>query len=460
MLHQCEGSGEKASPSQDHNDSRPLKQGQGLKNLKDLSACPTCGKNHEGPCRYVSDTCYCCGGVGHIARHCPTPTNTKKKQKTSLNTKNDVTCFQCGNKGHYARKCPKPREGQFSQQEGVSPAQPQRQVTLQPKGQEQQEVLDSCIQDRACAMTAEDVDVSLSTVSGCLSICTGEELRMRRSGQYADSGVSAYVSAQMHHMSAQRMQHNSAMNNFRERPDALASEDEHHFLSSKTEGQWQWDRDGPKTSNSMSSLVYSEGQGGDPSRSYYHGERLDPKLALEKPVNRDPRSQSHEQDMEIGYEDNTSAHTFEGLEQKFLDEIMKLTKEQSDAEDAENARHREKINEINAQYQEKLTALRASHSTRRDEFLRRESQSRQLKYQQAEMRQYTNSMGQSLSDPQNYGVPVATAAAGEAHRAYASAQFDSYRERAQFLEAGRSHGFESRGSYPGGRVYNLGARRY
>ncbi|XP_042512227.1 uncharacterized protein LOC122087231 [Macadamia integrifolia] len=278
---------------------------------------------------------------------------------------------------------------------------------------------------------------------------------MRRSGQYADSGVDAYVSAQLHHMSAQRMQHNSAMNQFPGRPDALPSEEEHHYMSSKTEGQWQWDREAIKASNSMPSHLYSEGQGGDPSRSYYQGQRPDPKLGVEKQTIKDPRSQNHEQDMEIGYEDNnTFAQTFEGLEQKFLDEIMKLTKEQNDAEDAENARHREKISEINAQYQEKLTELRARHSTRRDEFLCRETQARQHQYQQAEMRSYADSMGRS--DPQNYGIP----AAAEAHRGYASGQFDSYRERAQFLGGGRSHGFESRGPYPGGRVYNTGSRYY
>lgn len=55
----------------------------------------------------------------------------------------------------------------------------------------------------------------------------------------------------------------------------------------------------------------------------------------------DLRSQPHEEDMDIGYEDNRVVQTFEGLEQRFLDDIMKLNKEQTDAEDAENARHRE-----------------------------------------------------------------------------------------------------------------------
>lgn len=102
------------------------------------------------------------------------------------------------------------------------------------------------------------------------------------------------------------------------------------------------------------------GQGGDRPRSYYQGQRSDPRMVLERQGNNDPRShpgdprmgsdrqgnndaRSHpgEEDMEIGYEDKPMLQTFEGLEQRFLDDIMKLAKEQTDAEDAENARHRE-----------------------------------------------------------------------------------------------------------------------
>lgn len=62
---------------------------------------------------------------------------------------------------------------------------------------------------------------------------------------------------------------------------------------------------------------------------------------LENRVNSDPRFQSQEQDMEIGYEDKPSPLTFEGLEQKFQAEILKLVKQQIDAEEAENVRHME-----------------------------------------------------------------------------------------------------------------------
>lgn len=68
---------------------------------------------------------------------------------------------------------------------------------------------------------------------------------------------------------------------------------------------------------------------------------LDPKLDSKKQEHKEARVQVHEEDMEIGYEDNPSPLSFEGLEHKFLDEITKLVKEQSDAEDVENTRHRE-----------------------------------------------------------------------------------------------------------------------
>ena len=45
--------------------------------------------------------------------------------------------------------------------------------------------------------------------------------------------------------------------------------------------------------------------------------------------------------MEIGYDDKPTTLTFGGLEQRFLDEIMKLACEQHEAEKAENTRHKE-----------------------------------------------------------------------------------------------------------------------
>ncbi|CAB4283087.1 unnamed protein product [Prunus armeniaca] len=205
--------------------------------------------------------------------------------------------------------------------------------------------------------------------------------------------------------------------------------------------------------------ISRSGQGGDTSRSYFQGQRPDPKLAMEKQNNNDSRSQSHNEDMDLGYEDKPSSQTFEELEQKFLDDIRKLTKEQNDAEDAENARHKEKIGAINAQYEEQLVALRARQASRRDELLRRESNARQHQYQQSVMDCYPNS-SMGPSELRGYGGVAASAAGGEGHRAYNTDQYESYRERARFLGGSRDHGFEPRGPYPGGRVYDTGSRYY
>ncbi|KAA8550137.1 hypothetical protein F0562_001847 [Nyssa sinensis] len=277
---------------------------------------------------------------------------------------------------------------------------------------------------------------------------------MRRQGDYGDSGGNAYVAAQVQHMSGQRMEHRSG--HYQARPEPLTSE-EHPYGNSKADGQWRWERDGSKVTNPRSSHWFNEGEGGDASRSYYQGQRPDPKMALEKRGSNDSRSQPHEEDMDIGYEDNLLSRTFEGLEQSFLDDITKLTKEQTDAEDAENTRHWERIKAIDAQYQEQLAALQAHHTGSKDEFLRRESHARQNQYQQVVMEQYRNS-GTGPSD--HHGYSAVTAPAGEPHRAHNTDHYDSYRERARFLGGTRDHGFERRGPFPGGRVYDTSSRHY
>lgn len=275
---------------------------------------------------------------------------------------------------------------------------------------------------------------------------------MRRQGQYADPGANTYGAGRMQHMPGQRMEQNSGP--FQGQLEAFTPEREQPYVTSKSERQWRWERDGSKVSNSMTPQMFNEGQGVDSSRSYFQGQRPDAKLALEKQNNSDPRSRPHEEDMDVGYENKPLSQTFEGLEQKFLDDIMKLAKEQSDAEDAENARHKEKIKAINAQYEGQLAALRARHASRRDEFLRKESHARQQQYQQAIMDHFPNS-GMGPGDPHGYGGTV-----GEAYRSYNSDHYDTYRERARFLVDPRDQGFEPRGPYPGGRVYDTGSRYY
>ncbi|KAK2971314.1 hypothetical protein RJ640_001340 [Escallonia rubra] len=192
---------------------------------------------------------------------------------------------------------------------------------------------------------------------------------------------------------------------------------------------------------------------GNAAQTRYQGRTLDAKVELEKQAKNDPRFQSYEEDMEVGYEDKPSVLTFEGLELKFQDEILKLVKEHSDAEDAETSRHREKIIEINTQYLEKLSLLRARQANRRDEYLCKETRVRLDQYQQAELRNHTAQTGPN--DLCGYGG----AAVSDRSRSYYD-QHDSHREPPPFLGRGRGLGSEGRVPYPQGRVYNNAGARY
>lgn len=85
---------------------------------------------------------------------------------------------------------------------------------------------------------------------------------------------------------------------------------------------------------------------------------------------------------ELAYDQQRLGQTIEEVELSFVQETMQLTKELNDAEDKENARHRESIRDIQEQYQQKMVTLRAQQGKRREEFLRQESQFRQQHYQQ------------------------------------------------------------------------------
>lgn len=268
------------------------------------------------------------------------------------------------------------------------------------------------------------------------------------------------VAAQLQHAEAQRVQRNAGIVNYPVRADSLQADEEHQFLSSKGERKWQWDRDGPKGSNVMSPTMYKEGQASDASRSSYQGQGPDLKLGLEAQGSKDTRAQAQQEDMEIGYEDNPLPQTFEALEQKFIQDIMKLTKEQYGAEDTENARHKERLSEINTQYQEKLVAIRARQATHREEFLRKESQSRHQQYQQANINSHQNSS--VPSDAHGFGSSAnAYTAISDAHRAYAAgSNFESYGDRSGFDEGPRGRGYESLNKYPSGRAYNSSGRYF
>ncbi|KAI8563337.1 hypothetical protein RHMOL_Rhmol03G0104300 [Rhododendron molle] len=278
---------------------------------------------------------------------------------------------------------------------------------------------------------------------------------MERQAPFAGPNIDPYALAQMHQMAMQRMQQN--------------------------------------------------GQGGNPAQSPYGGQMVDPKADSDKQTNKEPRPQAHEQDMDIGYEDKPSTPSFEGLEQSGLFQ---------------------RIIEINAQYQEKLSSLRAQQAKRREEFLLKEAQARLHQYKQAASNHYPanaspidprsygpknvspiDSRGHGPTnassidprgpldprgcgpttaspidphgygptnggpiDPRGYGLTNAGpidprgyggAAAAEAHRAYATGQFESSRERRPFTGGGRNLVPEARVPIPEGRVYNnMSARNH
>ncbi|KAL2903664.1 Ninein [Bienertia sinuspersici] len=176
------------------------------------------------------------------------------------------------------------------------------------------------------------------------------------------------------------------------------------------------------------------------------------------------RVHPQEQDMEVGYEDSPTPQTLERLEQKFHNDIMKLFKEMDDAEDAENTRHKEKIAEINSQYQERLSALRARHASRREEFLQRESQTRLQTYQHAGMSPYRNNSGPSDMNQGHHGFGAPDMIHGGPRQEFGGpgggVPFDSYRQRRESFGRGRMQGGDIRVPTPGGRVYNTGPHYY
>jgi hypothetical protein len=90
---------------------------------------------------------------------------------------------------------------------------------------------------------------------------------------------------------------------------------------------------------------YDAAQGNNAIQSYIPDDSIDAKVSQQNQFNQET-DEAHEEDMEIGYDDKPPTPTYEGLEQRFIDEIMKLVGERSDKENAEFARH----NEVSIQY--------------------------------------------------------------------------------------------------------------
>lgn len=80
---------------------------------------------------------------------------------------------------------------------------------------------------------------------------------MRRQGQYADPGANTYGAGRMQHMPGQRMEQNSGP--FQGQLEAFTPEREQPYVTSKSERQWRWERDGSKVSHSMTPQMFNEG---------------------------------------------------------------------------------------------------------------------------------------------------------------------------------------------------------
>jgi hypothetical protein len=83
------------------------------------------------------------------------------------------------------------------------------------------------------------------------------------------------------------------------------------------------------------------GQGAEGTRPFYDGQKSDLKVGQEKQPRKELRDQPRTDKFEARHEDYNLPSTFEGLEQNFREDIVVLSKELHDAEDAENTRHRE-----------------------------------------------------------------------------------------------------------------------
>lgn len=258
----------------------------------------------------------------------------------------------------------------------------------------------------------------------------------------------------------------SSVGNKAARGGYAASEPPLHMQQDKSDHHsghhhWRWERDGSSIQSPMSPHMFNEGsvtgttgQGSEASRSYHQEHRLDPRITQKEQGSNDA---SRGEIMGFWNERDPTSQTFDGIEKKFLDDIMKLSKEQNDLEDAEIARHRERINAINSNYQEQLVALRARHATHRDELLQSESHSRRQQYQQATADHFRGDK-YGRSDPQGYSDMSATPT--DPHRSYPGDDYHAYRDRHRFLGSARNHELESRGQYPGSHMHDTGARYY
>uniref|UniRef100_A0A7N0RCN3 Uncharacterized protein n=1 Tax=Kalanchoe fedtschenkoi TaxID=63787 RepID=A0A7N0RCN3_KALFE len=315
---------------------------------------------------------------------------------------------------------------------------------------------------------------------------------MRRHTPYADPRINAYLHTEP--KATHRLQYEMGMDNYTGKSDLIRTQDERISHPSNMESHWPMGHDGSQMLNRVSSHPSRDDRGRNERRPYHQSYVPNPNTDFENQADRE--AVQAEQDMEIGYEETPSPLTFEGLERKFNDEIVSLVKEQNDLEDAEITRHKERLMEINTQYQQQLSSLRTRQGARREEFLQKESEARRYQFQKSGIQEYPNSM--SLGDFHQYGrtgsvaasaplgggvdqyIPsVASAeatrpyggsagqnhfsphAAGEATRDYRDpvrVQFESYSGERDYRGNVKTEDGAGRIPYPEGRVYNRSSR--
>lgn len=298
---------------------------------------------------------------------------------------------------------------------------------------------------------------------------------MGRQGSNRGSNTNSLVAAQMQHIAAQRMQHNSSSQPYQGMADVPPMDMDQRYGSSQADGRWKWEgaRNG---TNSVPSHLYKEGRGpSDPSSGnispskvrgpdgaspYYHGQM--PDIMPPEGSNVLLKDSDQKQEMDVGFADQSLPKSLEALEHKLMDEVMTLIKDQNDAEDEENARHRECTREIHEQYQAKIVALRTQHAKRREEFFRHELLSRVGQHQQPVLsKQYHETAGGPMlghDDHRGYGTGL-----GEGHQVYPGG-YESRRDEMQYYgnpphSYNRNQGYDIREPYPGSRMYDS-AQRY
>ncbi|KAL2613577.1 hypothetical protein R1flu_025269 [Riccia fluitans] len=345
----------------------------------------------------------------------------------------ELTCRICGEVGHFAQGCPTTLGG------NRKPGEVVERISLRDKRLKPRiigtggAVIQGIEKDTGCRLKLEDnlaagngaFFVRISgpdrlTVIKAVDVVTKlveqvedewkQPQQMRRphgvgggggagGGSYRGSNVNPLIAAQMQHIAVQRLQH-SAPNlgplGRADGPPPPLDEDKRtiEHIASQLEARRQWEAVSGSNQNLNGSgasppFSYKDGRGASGGSVSSYSGKAPSDVGYYHSKNLDGPYQSHsggaelDQDLDGVFEEKGfHAQTLEELEQRFLQETIELTKDQNMEEDKEKAKHRERMNEIHEQYQQKMSILRSKHTKQREEFLRHEAQMRHQQYQQ------------------------------------------------------------------------------